>query len=226
MADQYEMQNPLTQYPATEYPKQRQPAPGVQADMQPRPDCGENSYRGSDRLKRAQSAGDRGRLRHRARGGDCLCPRRADVALSYLPAEQKDAEEVAKLVEQAGRKAFLLPGDVSQEAFSKKLVEDAREHLGGLDILALVAGKQVAVEDIADLTTEQFRKTYETNVFSLYWITQAAIPHMPPGAALSPRPPFRPISPARTCWTMPRRKPLSLPTRAGWRSRSSIKASA
>lgn len=184
MADQYEMQNPLTQYPATEYPKQRQPAPGVQAEMRPRPDCGENSYRGSERLKGrkalvtgADSGIGRAAAIAYAREG-------ADVALSYLPDEQRDAEEVARLVEQAGRKAVLLPGDISNEAFSKKLVEDARELLGGLDILALVAGKQVAVEHIADLTTGQFRKTYETNVFALFWITQAAIPHMPPGGSI------------------------------------------
>lgn len=184
MADQYEMQNPLTQYPAEDFPKQRQPAPGVQAEMRPVPDCGEKSYRGSGRLqgrKALVTGADSGIGRAAA---IAYAREGADVALSYLPDEQRDAEEVAKLIEQAGQKAVLLPGDISNEAFSKKLVEDAREHLGGLDILALVAGKQVAVENIADLTTEQFRKTYETNVFSLYWITQAAIPHLPAGSSI------------------------------------------
>lgn len=184
MADQYEMQNPLTQYYTGEFPQQRQPAPGVQADMRPVPDCGEKTYRGSERLKGrkalvtgADSGIGRAAAIAYAREG-------ADVALSYLPEEQRDAEEVARLIEQAGQKAVLLPGDISDEAFSKQLVSDAREYLGGLDILALVAGKQVAVENIADLTTEQFRKTYETNVFALYWITQAAIPHLPAGSTI------------------------------------------
>lgn len=184
MADQYKMQNPLDQYHTGEYPKQHQSAPGVQAEMRPVPDCGEKTYRGSQRLegrKALVTGADSGIGRAAA---IAYAREGADIALSYLPEEQRDAEEVARLVEQAGRKAVLLPGDISQEAFSKKLVEDAREYLGGLDILALVAGKQVAVENIADLTTDQFRKTYDTNVMSLFWITKAAIPHLPAGSSI------------------------------------------
>ncbi|KGT94675.1 oxidoreductase [Erwinia typographi] len=184
MTDQYKMQNPLSQYFTGEYPRQLQDAPGVQAEMRPVPDCGETSYRGSQRLEGrkalvtgADSGIGRAAVIAYAREG-------ADVALSYLPDEQRDAEDVAKLVEQAGRKAVLLPGDISDEAFSIKLVEDAREQLGGLDILALVAGKQVAVENIADLTTEQFRQTLDTNLLALFWITKAAIPHMPAGGSI------------------------------------------
>lgn len=150
----------------------------------------------------------------------------ADVALSYLPDEQQDAEEVAKLVEQAGRKAVLLPGDISNEAFSKKLVADAHKALGGLDILALVAGKQVAVENIADLSSEQFRKTYETNVFALHWITQAAIPFFLPVPASLPPLLYKLTSPALTCWIMPPPRQLSLPTLGRWQNRLQRKASA
>ncbi|MGE9550288.1 SDR family oxidoreductase [Erwinia amylovora] len=184
MADQYKMQNPLDQYYTGEYPKQPQSAPGVQAEMHPVPDCGEKTYRGSQRLegrKALVTGADSGIGRAAA---IAYAREGADVALSYLPDEQRDAEEVARLIEQAGRKAVLLPGDISQEAFSKKLVEDAHESLGGLDILALVAGKQVAVENIADLTTDQFRKTYDTNVMSLFWITKAAIPLLPAGSSI------------------------------------------
>lgn len=184
MTDQYKMQNPLTQYHTGDYPKQLQDSPGVQADMRPVPDCGEKTYRGSQRLegrKALVTGADSGIGRAAA---IAYAREGADVALSYLPAEQRDAEEVAKLVQEAGRKAVLLPGDISDEAFSKKLAEEAREHLGGLDILALVAGKQVAVENIADLTTEQFRKTLDTNVLALFWITKAAIPHLPAGASI------------------------------------------
>ncbi|MDU3079083.1 MAG: SDR family oxidoreductase, partial [Mixta calida] len=184
MADQNKMQNPLTQYYNGEYPKQRQPAPGIQQDMQPVPDCGEQSYRGSQRLagrKALVTGADSGIGRAAA---IAYAREGADVAINYLPAEQRDAEQVADYIREAGRKVVLIPGDISDEAFSKQLVKQAHEELGGLDILALVAGKQVAVEDIAELTTEQFRKTYETNVFSLFWITQAAIPLLPEGASI------------------------------------------
>ena len=184
MADQNKMQNPLTQYYNGEYPKQRQPAPGIQQDMQPVPDCGEQSYRGSQRLagrKALVTGADSGIGRAAA---IAYAREGADVAINYLPAEQRDAEQVADYIREAGRKVVLIPGDISDEAFSKQLVKQAHEELGGLDILARVAGKQVAVEDIAELTTEQFRKTYETNVFSLFWITQAAIPLLPEGASI------------------------------------------
>ncbi|MGD8163474.1 SDR family oxidoreductase [Pantoea sp. FN0307] len=184
MADQNKMQNPLTQYYSGEYPKQRQPAPGIQQDMQPVPDCGEQSYRGSQRLegrKALVTGADSGIGRAAA---IAYAREGADVAINYLPAEQRDAEEVANYIREAGRKVVLIPGDISEEAFCKQLVTQAHEELGGLDILALVAGKQVAVEQIAELTTEQFRKTYETNVFSLFWITQAAIPLLPEGASI------------------------------------------
>ena len=184
MADQNKMQNPLTEYYNGEYPKQRQPAPGIQQDMQPVPDCGEQSYRGSQRLagrKALVTGADSGIGRAAA---IAYAREGADVAINYLPAEQRDAEQVADYIREAGRKVVLIPGDISDEAFSKQLVKQAHEELGGLDILALVAGKQVAVEDIAELTTEQFRKTYETNVFSLFWITQAAIPLLPEGASI------------------------------------------
>ncbi|WP_143595252.1 SDR family oxidoreductase, partial [Terribacillus saccharophilus] len=108
----------------------------------------------------------------------------ADVAINYLPDEQPDAEEVKELIEAEGRKAVLIPGDLRNERFNYKLVEEAVEQLGGLDILALVAGKQQAVEDIADLTTEQLKATFETNVYPLYWLTKAALPHLPAGSSI------------------------------------------
>ncbi|GLR08214.1 NAD(P)-dependent dehydrogenase [Mixta theicola] len=184
MADQNKMQNPLTQYYTGEYPKQRQPSPGIQQDMQPVPDCGEKSYRGRQRLegrKALVTGADSGIGRAAA---IAYAREGADVAINYLPAEQRDAEEVANHIREAGRKVVLIPGDISEETFCKQLVAQAHKDLGGLDILALVAGKQVAVEQIAELTTEQFRKTYETNVFSLFWITQAAIPLLPEGASI------------------------------------------
>ncbi|WP_413736960.1 SDR family oxidoreductase [Sodalis sp. RH21] len=182
--DQYTMQNPVTQYTQEEFPKQSQPAPGLQSEMTPVPDCGEKTYRGSGRLagrKALITGADSGIGRAVA---IAYAREGADIAISYHPDEQKDADQVAELVKEAGRKVVLLPGDLSDESVNVKVVEDAANQLGGLDILALVAGKQTAVEDIAELTTDQFRKTFETNVFSLFWITKAALPFLPAGASI------------------------------------------
>ncbi len=182
--DQYTMRNPVTQYTRDEFPKQVQTAPGLQSEMTPVPDCGETTYRGSGRLtgrKALITGADSGIGRAAA---IAYAREGADIALSYHPDEQKDADQVAELVKEAGRKVVLLPGDLSDESVNVKVVQDAVNHLGGLDILALVAGKQVAVEDIADLTTDQFRKTFETNVFALFWMTKAALPFLPAGASI------------------------------------------
>lgn len=181
---QSKMQDPRTQYYTGEYPKQKQPSPGVQSKMDPVPDCGESSYVGSGRLKGRKAlvtGGDSGIGRAAA---IAYAREGADVVINYLPAEQEDAEQVKALIEEAGQKAVLIPGDLSDEKFARELVHRAIKDLGGLDILALVAGKQVAIPDIADLTTEQFQQTYAVNVFSLFWITQEALAHLKPGASI------------------------------------------
>ncbi|MEK0166893.1 MULTISPECIES: SDR family oxidoreductase [Enterobacteriaceae] len=182
--DQTKIQDPTTQYYTEGFPKQKQPAPGVQAKMDPVPDCGEKSYVGSGRLKDRKAlvtGGDSGIGRAAA---IAYAREGADVVINYLPAEEEDAQEVKALIEAEGRKAVLIPGDLTDEAFTRSLVNQARDALGGLDILALVAGKQTAVEDIADLTSEQFEQTYKTNVFSLFWITQEALKFLQPGASI------------------------------------------
>ena len=164
------------------YEKQQQKAPGLQSEMEPVPDAGEQSYHGCGKLrgrKALVTGGDSGIGRAAA---IAYAREGADVALNYLPEEQSDAEEVAELIRKEGRNAVLLPGDLSDEAFCQKLVRDALEKLGGLDILALVAGKQVAMEDIQDITTEQLTKTFEVNVFSLFWIAKEALPHLKAGS--------------------------------------------
>lgn len=178
------IQDPRSQYYSDEYPEQEQPAPGVQGKMHPVPDCGESSYVGSGRLKDRKAlvtGGDSGIGRAAA---IAYAREGADVVINYLPAEQEDAEEVKVLIEEAGRKAVLIPGDLSDENFARSLVKQAVKALGGLDILALVAGKQTAVEDISELTSEQFQKTYAINVFALFWMTQEAMPHLNPGASI------------------------------------------
>ncbi|AWB43471.1 SDR family NAD(P)-dependent oxidoreductase [Paenibacillus sp. CAA11] len=185
MADQYTMQDPSVQYPkAGPEWKQKQEAPGIQQEMQPVPDCGEQSYRGTGRLigrKAIVTGADSGIGRAVA---IAFAREGADVVLSYLPEEEADAQQVVKLVQEAGRTAVAVPGDLQDEQYCQQLVNTAVEKLGGLDILANVAGMQQFVEDIADLTTEQFDATFKTNVYSLFWICKAAIPHMKPGSTI------------------------------------------
>lgn len=182
--NQYAMRDPRDQYPRPPFPKQPQPAPGLAVEMDPKPDHGETSYKGSGRLagrKALVTGGDSGIGRAAA---IAFAREGADIALNYLPSEEKDAQEVVKLVEAEGRKVLTLPGDLKDEAFCKELVTKAHAGLGGLDIIANVAGKQVAVKDIAELTTQQFDETYKTNVYALFWISKAAVALMPPGASI------------------------------------------
>lgn len=182
--DQFSMQDPRTQYPRPDFERQPQPAPGLAQEMVPRPDHGEQSYRGFGRLegRRALITGaDSGIGRAVA---IAFAREGADVALNYLPPEEGDAVEVVALVEKAGRKAVALPGDIASESFCTGLVEETVAQLGGLDILVNVAGKQHFVEDIEDLTTDQLEATFRTNVFAMFWLCKAALPHMPPGGSI------------------------------------------
>jgi NAD(P)-dependent dehydrogenase (short-subunit alcohol dehydrogenase family) len=104
--------------------------------------------------------------------------------LNYLPEEEADAQEVVAVIEKEGRKAVCVPGDLSDEAVCRELIERAVKELGGIDILANIAGKQTAVKDIADISTEQLTQTYAVNVFAMFWLCQAAIPRMPKGGTI------------------------------------------
>jgi len=175
---------PPPNYPKPPFQKQRQEWPGLAGKMTPRPDHGETSYRGSGRLngrKALITGGDSGIGRAAA---IAYAREGADVAISYLAAEEPDAREVAELIKAAGRKAVLLPGDIRDEAFCKKLVDDAVRQLGGLDILVSNAAKQHTVESILDLTTAQFDWTMKTNLYANFWITKAAVAQMKPGSAI------------------------------------------
>lgn len=178
-------QNPLTQYTSKPYPKQKQPYPGIQAEMKPVPDCGEESYVGYGRLKGRKAlvtGGDSGIGRAAviayAREG-------ADVAINYLPEEQKDAEDVKKLIEEAGQRAILIPGDLKDEAFNREMVDTANKELGGLDILTLVAGRQIARESFMDTTTEEMHEVFSVNVYSMLWTIRAAMAHLKEGATIT-----------------------------------------
>jgi NAD(P)-dependent dehydrogenase (short-subunit alcohol dehydrogenase family) len=108
----------------------------------------------------------------------------ADVAFNYLPTEQTEAEEVVRLIRQTGRKAVLLPGDLQDEEFCIQLVDDAARQLGGLDILVTNATRQQAIADIAEMSTEQFDATFKANIYAMFWLTKAALPHMGAGSSI------------------------------------------
>lgn len=182
--DQYTFDNPLTRYDRVEPPVQHQAEPGIQADMTPMPDLGEHSYRGTGRLlgRRALiTGGDSG-----IGGAVAIAFARegADVAIAHLPEEQQDAEHVLDEIASAGRVGVSLPGDLTDPAYCRTLVEDAVNALGGIDILVNNAGKQIAVARLEDLSDEQFEATFRTNVFANFWITKAALPHLAPGSTI------------------------------------------
>lgn len=180
----YTLQDPTRQYPQPEFPHQPQNAPGLDAEMSPKADHGELSYRGSGRLphrKALITGGDSGIGRAAA---IAFAREGADVAINYLPSEEADAKATIALIQQAGRKAIALPGDLADEQFCRELVAKAYAQLGGLDILAAIAGKQHAVDKIAEITTLQMEETYRVNVFALMWLCQAALPLMPKGGTI------------------------------------------
>jgi NAD(P)-dependent dehydrogenase (short-subunit alcohol dehydrogenase family) len=109
----------------------------------------------------------------------------ADVALSFVEAEIPDAQDVAKLIEAEGRKAVLLPGDITDKSFCETLVKQAVAELGRLDILVNNAGKQTNQKNIGDISDEQFDRTLKTNLYAMFWITKAALPHMPAGTSIN-----------------------------------------
>lgn len=182
--NQYTMQDPRTQYPQPPFPRQPQDPPGTIRKMEPEPDHGEESYRGFGRMEGRRAlitGGDSGIGRATA---IAYAREGAAVAINYLPAEQEDAQSLKELVEGEGGTLHLFPGDLTDEAFCTQLIDDAREALGGLDVLVINAGKQVYQESILDITTEQFDQTYKTNVYAMFWLAKAAVPHLEPGAAI------------------------------------------
>jgi len=182
--DQPMMSNPVSKYPKPPFRKQTQPWPGLARDMDPPPDHGETSYRGSGRLagrKALITGGDSGMGRAAA---IAYAREGADVAINYLPVEEPDAREVIRLIQASGRNGVGIPGDLRNESFCRRLVEEAVQKLGGLDIVVCNAGRQQSKPSILELTTEDFDATMKTNVYAPFWIIKAALPHLKPGAAI------------------------------------------
>ena len=184
MTDQLTFDDPRTRYPKIDPPKQQQGGTGLQSQMDPVPDLGESTYRGTGRLtgrKALVVGGDSG-----IGGATAIAFARegADVVISYLGPEASDANHVLAEIEKAGVKGVGIQGDLTTPGFPEQLVEQARGELGGLDALAVVAGKQVSNKDVTTLPDEQFTETFEVNVFGLYRIVKAAVPHLPPGSTI------------------------------------------
>lgn len=178
------LRDPTSKYPKPPYRKQTQPWPGLACRMDPPPDHGETSYRGSGRLlgrKALITGGDFGMGRAAA---IAYAREGADVAINYFPNEEEDAQQVVRLIKDAGRAAVALPGDLRDEAFCKKLVEDAIGSLGGLDIIVSNAGRQQTRELILDISSEDFDATMKTNIYAPFWIIRAALSHLRPGAVI------------------------------------------
>ena len=179
-----DLEDPTTKYPRPPFNSQSQPWPGLAGKMDPRPDHGEKSYKGSGRLKGRKAlitGGDSGMGRAAA---IAYAREGADVAINYYPTEEPDAKEVVDLIRAEGRKALPIPGDLRDEAFCTKLVADTVNGLGGLDIVVNNAGRQQTHASILDISTEQFDWTMKTNIYAPFWIIKAALPHLRPGSVI------------------------------------------
>lgn len=184
MNDQYTMQDPTKQYPTVANDGALQSEPGLDAELSPRADLGEATYRGNERLKGRKALITGGDSGIGAATAIAFAREGADVAIGYLPEEESDAQKIIAEIEAAGQKALALPGDIKDEIFCKQLVADTVKEFGSIDILVNNAGKQEFEADLQKITTEHFTDTFATNVFAMFWITKAAVPHMPAGASI------------------------------------------
>jgi hypothetical protein len=185
-SDQYEQQDPQQQDRTPDaQDSSRLSHPGTTAEMGDKPDHGEESYRGSGRLtgKRAViTGGDSGIGRAVA---IAFAREGADVLISYLPEEEEDAATTAQLIEKAGRRAVTAPGDIRDEQHCTAIVQRAVDELGGVDILVNNAAYQMAQPGgITDIDTEQFDRVMKTNLYAMFWLSKAAVPHLAPGSTI------------------------------------------
>jgi NAD(P)-dependent dehydrogenase (short-subunit alcohol dehydrogenase family) len=186
MTDQYTMQDPTKLYADKKPDEQYLEGAGTDAEMAENvpADHGEDTYRGAGRLagrKALITGGDSG---IGAAVAIAYAREGADVAIGFLPEEQEDADRIIGLIEAAGQKAVPIPGDITSLEFCEELVATAVRELGGLDILVNNAGKQQNIDDIVDISDEEFDETFKTNVYATFRITKAAVPHMPPGSTI------------------------------------------
>ena len=173
----------MLDFPKPPFAAQQQPMPGSTAAMQPQPDHGERSYQGSGRLQG---------LRAVITGGDSGIGRAvaiayaregADVLISYL-SEHDDAQQVKALVEREGRRAELAPGDLQDPAHCRRVIDQAVQAFGGIDILVNNAAHQASFKDIEDISDEEWELTFKVNIHAMFYLTKAAVPHIKPGGSI------------------------------------------
>ncbi len=177
------LQDPKQKEPKGPLPAQRQEVPGTEKEMTPRADHGEKSYKGSGKLqgrKAVITGADSGIGKAVA---IAFAREGADVVISYLN-EEEDAQDTAKWVREAGRKAVLISGDIGEEAHCKKIIETAVQELGGIDILVNNAAYQMSHESVTEIPSEEWDHTFKTNIYANFYLTKAAVPHLPPGSAI------------------------------------------
>jgi len=177
------MEDPLHQYPAPPYESRLQDVPGQERLMDPGADHGELTYKGSGKLagrKAIITGGDSGIGRAVA---IAFAREGADVVISYL-SEHEDAKETAKYVEEAGKKAVLVPGDISQEVNCIHLIKKSVDELGEIDILVNNAAYQMTHDSLQELSTEELDHTFRTNIYAMFWLCKAAEPHLKPGSTV------------------------------------------
>ncbi|MCC2611373.1 SDR family oxidoreductase [Neorhizobium sp. Rsf11] len=173
----------MARYPTPPFPEQQQPMPGFTNRMDPVPDHGELSYRGSGRLagKRAViTGGDSGIGRAVA---IAYAREGADLLISYLD-EDEDAEDTKRLVEEAGRKAVLMPGDIKASSHCRAIIDKAVGEFGGIDILVNNAAHQASFSSIEDISDEEWELTFKVNIHAMFYLSKAAVPHMKPGSTI------------------------------------------
>ncbi|WP_218221949.1 SDR family oxidoreductase [Nesterenkonia sp. Act20] len=176
--------DPTTRHSKISPPKQDQAEPGLEVDAEPVPDIGLETYRGLGRLQGRKALVTGGDSGIGAATAIAFAREGADVAIAYLPAEGKDAERVISAIEDAGRTAVALPGDLMDKQYRDSLADSAAEKLGGLDILVNNAGKQIVNDSLEELTDEQVDETFQINIKSMYTLTRAALKHMGPGSTI------------------------------------------
>ncbi len=173
----------MTAHAKPPFPEQQQAMPGLTGAMTPRPDHGEASYTGSGRLKGKRAVitgGDSGIGRAVA---IAFAREGADVLISYLN-EDEDARDTARWVEKAGQKVVLVPGDIQHPQHCRAIVDKAVSELGGIDILVNNAAHQATFKDIGDISDEEWQLTFAVNIHAMFYLTKAAVPHMPAGASI------------------------------------------
>ena len=182
--DQLTLQDPTKRYPVISPPEQSLPGTGLDAEMTPKADLGEKSYRGTGRLEGRKALITGGDSGIGAATAIAFAREGADVVITYLPEEEKDAQHVLEVLQAEGRTAVGIPGDLRDKTFCADLVAQAVEKLGGLDVLVNNGGKQVAQDSIEDIDDEQLEATFDVNILAQFRLVKAALPHLKPGSTI------------------------------------------